>query len=222
MSTTTSHLIPSPTDHQSKMAKIMVNAWETIKKIPSLFDFCGSRSLDICDFIGSMETFSDFAQDIIDDAKTKSSVLKSVKLPINKSKRAYLQNGGEKPNQNRFPHCINCLHHLIDLPPMNKETKLQNQAKTNRHLKLTDELQAFKSGISDKPPFGDDLRPLNKIPPPNIKPLIITCKCRNNKRENCVVRCFYNGKQFAFGKCPLCTCWCNHACTFENYFQGNA
>ncbi len=49
------------TNRSSKleMAKIMVNAWETIKKIPSLFDFRDSRSLDICDFIGTMETFSD-------------------------------------------------------------------------------------------------------------------------------------------------------------------
>ncbi len=46
------------------MAKIMVKARETIKKIPSQFELCGSSSLDIHDFIGYMETFSDFAQDI--------------------------------------------------------------------------------------------------------------------------------------------------------------
>ncbi len=72
------------------MAKTMVKAWETIKKIPSLFDFHGSRSLDICDFIGSMETFSNFGQDIINDAKTWSSILKSVKLIADKSKCTYL------------------------------------------------------------------------------------------------------------------------------------
>ncbi len=105
---------------------------------------------------------------------------------------------------------------------MNKTTKLHNQAETSKNLRLTNELQAYKSGITDKPPLGDDSRPINKIPPPSIKPLIIACKCRNNKRENCVVKCIYEGKQFAFGQCPLCTCWCNHACTFENYFQGKA
>ncbi len=90
------------TDILSKpnMAKIMVKAWETMKKIPSLIKFCGSRSLDICDFIKSMETFSDFVQDIINNAKTKSSILKSVKFPANKSKPTHLQNGGEKPNPN--------------------------------------------------------------------------------------------------------------------------
>ncbi len=41
-------------------AKIMVKAWETIKKISSHFEFCGSRSLYICDFIRSMETFSNY------------------------------------------------------------------------------------------------------------------------------------------------------------------
>ncbi len=105
---------------------------------------------------------------------------------------------------------------------MNKSTKLHNQAETNKNLRLTNDLQEYKFGISDKPRLGDDLCSLNKIPPPNIKPLMIACKCRNNKRENCVVRCFYDGKQFSFGKCPLCTCQCNHTCTFKNYFQGKA
>ncbi len=166
------------------MTKIMVKAWETIKKIPSLFELCGSSSLDIHDFIASMETFSHFVQDIINKDKTRSSVLKSVKLPADKSKHAYLQYGGEKPNPNCFPHCINCLHYLIDLPLMNKSIKLHNQAETNKNLRLTNKLQVYKSGISDKPPLGDDLRPLNKIPPSNIKPLIIAFKCRTNKREN--------------------------------------
>ncbi len=45
---------------------------------------------------------------------------------------------------------------------------------------------------------------------------------QKQQRENCVVGCFFDGKQFPFGKCTLCICWCNHTCTVKNYFQGKA
>ncbi len=45
---------------------------------------------------------------------------------------------------------------------------------------------------------------------------------QKQQKGNCDVGCFYDRKQFAFGKCPLCTCRCNHGCFFENYFQGKS
>lgn len=61
-----------------------------------------------------------------------------------------------------------------------------------------------------------------KAPPPLTKQYIITCKWQNNKSENCINKYSYNSEQFEFSQCPLCTCNCNHACTFENYFQWSA
>ncbi len=162
---------------RTSMAEIMVNAWNVIKEIPSLSKYHGSKSIDIRSYIGSMETIQDLAEDSIEDAKKKKFILKSIKLPAIKAKRQYLKDGGTKPKNNRFSMCINCDHGLLDLPPMNNA------------IMLTE----FKAGIQADPPHGKNGKAISKAPPLSTKQYIITCKCQNNKKDNCIVKCFYDG-----------------------------
>mmetsp|Transcript_27288 Transcript_27288/g.56229 ORF Transcript_27288/g.56229 Transcript_27288/m.56229 type:complete len:212 (+) Transcript_27288:179-814(+) len=169
--------------------------------------------MDIRNHIGSMETFQGLAEDSIEDAKKKTLVFKAIKLPTPEAKCQYLKDGGTKPNNNFFSMCINCDRGLLDLPPMNIQIKQHNEHKMNEHFKIVDALAEFKAGIRPDPHIGKDGKALSKAPPLATKQYIITCKCQNKKRESCIVKCFYNGKQFEIGQC---------ACTFENYFQGAA
>ncbi len=79
---------PIPWHHQqvvqARHAKSVVKAWETIKKIPSLFDFCGSRSLGICDYFRSMETLSYLCK--------TPSVIKKLSLPFSNQSNTLLKN----------------------------------------------------------------------------------------------------------------------------------
>ncbi len=118
--------------------------------------------------------------------------------------------------------CISCDCGLLDLPPIDQEIMQHNEKEKKEYFQIIDALPEFKAGIQINPPIGRNGKALLKAPTPSIKQDIITCKCRNNKWENCIVKCFYDGKQFEFGQCPLCICNCRHACTFENYFQGAA
>ncbi len=47
--------------------------------------------MDIRNFIGSMETFQDLAEDSIEDSIMKNAVLKAIKLPTAEANHQYLK-----------------------------------------------------------------------------------------------------------------------------------
>ena len=80
-------------------------------------------------------------------------------------------------------------------------------------------LRDFKDGLRPDPPVDKKGNTLTKIPNPENKPELIACKCHSLKKDSCPFKCLYKGKQYPFGRCPICLCSCKHLCSFANYFK---